>query len=350
MKKLFLLLTTSLIAFVSFGQQSENLTVSGAITTPDPTGLGQTQQMCFNFSATNGATLLPTETIRFDISFQKVGQNSVENATITSPSYITWTYNPVLLSWEGVIDSDLPQLTTDEVCFDGLIVDEEATVTDAANEAGIGFQVDLVPHSNDPSGTEPDDFSFDYTFTDPSLPIELGDFSAQAVGVDAVLDWNTLTETNNSHFEIERSINGAQWDFVHRIESQSIDGNSEAELFYQYTDKEAISYNDEIFYRVKQVDLGVDAPISYTAIRLVTFDESVQLEPKIFPNPVISGTPVNIQANNIQVVHVYNMAGELVNVIDENNVRSTSIDTSELSKGMYTVVINNSEKLKFVVQ
>ncbi len=351
MKKIVILFISVLFINFGFSQQSQNLTISGAIVSPDPTGVGFSEQMCFNFNAVNGATLEPGETIDFVVIFNKVSQGSIENMQITSPSYISWMYNTATQSWEGEINSDLGILTTALVCFDGLVVNEEATIAEAGNEEGVGFRVEMTPHALDPAGMEVDDFTFDYTFTDQILPIQLGDLTVVASNADAVLEWNTLTEINNSHFEVERSFDGASWTFVERIESKSEQGHSNEELIYNYTDKEVAVFSDQVYYRVKQIDLGGDdAPFSFTPIRLITFDEELQIATKIFPNPVQSGTPVNIIGNNIYTIQVYNQFGKLVNAIEENNVRSTSLDTSNLAKGSYVVVINNKEQLQFIVQ
>lgn len=342
-----------LAVMTGFSQGTENVTVSGAIVTPDPTTLGFAQQQtCFNYSATNGASLEQTgEEIVFTVTFFEISAESVAAAMITSPDEITWTFDDTASepTWVGVIDTDLGIFASGLICFDGLEVDGEATIEEVtAGTGGVGATIQADPHSEDTAPS--DDFTSDFTFTTGVLPIELGDFSAEAVGADGELTWTTLTEINNSHFEIERTVDGFNWEYVNTVESKAITGNSEVELTYGYTDKSAASFGSEIFYRLKQVDLGVDASFSYTPIRLVTFDENLNLETLLFPSTVVNGSPVNVQGNDIQSIEVFTMSGELVNVIQENGVRSTSIDTSDLAKGLYIVVVNNNQKLKFVVQ
>lgn len=376
MKNILLLMIFIMSASLGVAQspeQTENIKVTNAMVNPDPTPIGGVVDMCFTFSAENGITFIATnETVDFNLSFQFVTLASIENVTIDSPDFIEWTFLSFLQSWEGVISEDVPPGTEVEICFNGLIAEPGLEITEAQADAnaGIGFFIDLVPHSLDPSGLggevpvfdedgnptgetilDCDDDAF-YTFTtdDVVTPIELGEFTAEAVDIDAELNWTTLTEINNSHFEIERSLNGSDWEFVNTIESQAFEGNSDQELNYNFVDKSAISFGDRIFYRLRQVDLGEDALFSFTPIRLVTFDENVTLETLLFPNPVISGQSVNVQGNDIRSIEVYNTNGELVNLIEENGVRSTSIGTSNLARGLYIVVINNKEKLKFIVQ
>lgn len=331
----------------------ENVTVSGAITSPDPTDVGVVQQMCFSFAAVNGVTLQGgTDLIRIEVVMQDVDEMSIENAMITQTAtpvapFITWTYQGNS-TWEGIIDGDLPNLSASTVCFDGMVVNNNSDITDVPNQLGVGLDVTVFPHLFEPAEGEPDNNTFDYTFT--ILPIELGEFTAEAVDIDAELNWTTLTEINNSHFEVERSLNGSDWEFVSRVESKAVDGNSVFELNYNFTDKSAAVLGSSVFYRLKQVDLGVDAISSFTPIRLVTFDENVQIATTIFPTIVTPGTPVNIQSSNIDSIQIFNVTGELVNVLDESGVRATSINTSGLARGLYIVVLNDTEKLKFVVQ
>lgn len=86
-------------------------------------------------------------------------------------------------------------------------------------------------------------------FTASPLPVEL-------TGFDLVVDensnrifWTTASEQNSNYFEVERSLNGAEWDVVGRVQSA---GNSSSTLHYELEDRgfeRTINY-----YRLKQVD------------------------------------------------------------------------------------------------
>ncbi len=184
---------------------------------------------------------------------------------------------------------------------------------------------------------------------DETLPIELLFFNAEINGLDGLLTWATAVEQNNSHFEIERSLDGLDFRTIGIIESLSENGNSQSELQYHYLDKEAARLNTSIYYRVKQVDH--DGSFAYTPVRFITFEEVVGLGTVLFPNPIVNNQNVNVLGDAISTVHVYNQIGELVNVIEENEPqRSTSIPTSGLTKGLYFVVINNDKTIKLFIQ
>jgi len=197
-----------------------------------------------------------------------------------------------------------------------------------------------------------DDVMNNFVEVDPLLtPIELGSFTAVAEITDAKLEWLTLTELNNSHFEIERSDNGVDYEFVSRIESQALDGNSDTELTYSFTDKDAGRISESLFYRIKQIDLGPVAQFAFTPVRIVTF-ENIDLESKIFPNPVNIGSLITIQSNDkINSIDIYDANGALIqSVIEDGQTNTTSVSTSDIAGGLYIVVINGKESIKLTLQ
>src|SRR5690606_8997339 len=111
------------------------------------------------------------------------------------------------------------------------------------------------------------------------LPVELEKFTANVFGKDKVkLEWHTLSEINNSHFEIERSRNGMYFMRIAEIKAAS---NATEEHFYHYVDEKPLE--DTNYYRLKQVDY--DGKFEYSQIRSVSLNFS-NFNFKVFPNPV----------------------------------------------------------------
>ncbi|NQV52129.1 MAG: T9SS type A sorting domain-containing protein [Flavobacteriales bacterium] len=84
------------------------------------------------------------------------------------------------------------------------------------------------------------------------LPIELLYFNADLIDERVLLKWATATETNNSHFIIERASEDGVFSEIETIASGVDDKNRETA--YGYLDKmplDGVSY-----YRLKQVDLN----------------------------------------------------------------------------------------------
>lgn len=65
-----------------------------------------------------------------------------------------------------------------------------------------------------------------------------------------MLEWATMSEANNSHFEVERSGNGTDFVTIAKVSGQ---GNSNQENLYQYFDRTPLEEGN--YYRLKQVDM-----------------------------------------------------------------------------------------------
>ena len=81
------------------------------------------------------------------------------------------------------------------------------------------------------------------------LPVELTAFNAEAKDKTNRIYWTTATEQNSDYFDVERSLNGGEWDLVGRVQSA---GNSSTTLHYEIEDR---GFEPTInYYRLKQVD------------------------------------------------------------------------------------------------
>lgn len=83
----------------------------------------------------------------------------------------------------------------------------------------------------------------------PVLPIELILFEGINNGKTNILTWITATELNNSHFNLDRSLDGYNW---FRIATITGAGTASTPSFYTFTDYEILS--GLIYYRLSQVD------------------------------------------------------------------------------------------------
>ena len=97
------------------------------------------------------------------------------------------------------------------------------------------------------------------------LPVELAHFEARAVGGQALLSWNTLSESNNSHFVVEHSTDGKPFLPVGRLSGA---GDSQVARQYQFLHEEPESGLN--YYRLQQVDF--DGSASYSEIRTVELE------------------------------------------------------------------------------
>jgi hypothetical protein len=110
-----------------------------------------------------------------------------------------------------------------------------------------------------------------------ALNVKLYDFQGVSKNGVNYLNWITASEVNNSHFVVERTIDGYNWETIATISGA---GNSSEMLSYNYADKDCeqgISY-----YRLKQIDydgktevfdpISVDNSSSNRVIEIKRFD------------------------------------------------------------------------------
>jgi len=92
-----------------------------------------------------------------------------------------------------------------------------------------------------------------------TLPIELVSFTAKSIKHKTILNWTTATEINNEYFEIQKSINGNEFNTIGTVVGN---GNSSILINYSYTD----TNSETAYYRLKQVDFNNEfeySPIVY---------------------------------------------------------------------------------------
>jgi hypothetical protein len=94
----------------------------------------------------------------------------------------------------------------------------------------------------------------------------------------SLLEWETSSEINSSHYEIEKSDNAIDFSFLQSVKSENnINGAT-----YKLVDAHPLlGYN---YYRIKMVD--IDGKFKYTPTRHVIFDGFNSDEfIKVYPNP-----------------------------------------------------------------
>jgi hypothetical protein len=104
-----------------------------------------------------------------------------------------------------------------------------------------------------------------WTLSDKSspLPVEMTYFYGNCEKTGVVLEWQTASEINNDFFEIQKSLNGVDFDVIAKINGV---GNSSSFIDYSYTDP--TDNNTTAFYRISQVDYDgtrKDYPVVKTA-------------------------------------------------------------------------------------
>jgi hypothetical protein len=181
-----------------------------------------------------------------------------------------------------------------------------------------------------------------------TLPVKLVSFSGKLMNNTTYLTWVTANEINNSHFEIERSVNGVNFENIGKVNGA---GNSNKTIKYQFLDKNLIINNMQnvVYYRLKQIDF--DGKFEYTHTIAVTLNEN-DLDNNnslaIMPNPFQNFIQLNFTSklNTAVMVTITDALGRevFVKTIDATmgNNEFAITDIAPLQSGIYFVKINGN--------
>lgn len=144
------------------------------------------------------------------------------------------------------------------------------------------------------------------------VPIELSSFT---VGIDKnnciVLKWNTLSETNNLGFEIERSSDGK-----HFYEIGFQKGNGITSISHEYVFSDTDFLIGKNYYRLKQIDY--DGKYSYSDIVTIFIEKPTQfMLYQNYPNPFNSSTHIKYQLPERQFVfiNIFDITGKKIRTL-----------------------------------
>jgi hypothetical protein len=139
------------------------------------------------------------------------------------------------------------------------------------------------------------------------LPVELISFEPKCIDNQTVIKWTTAAEINNSHFEIQHSIDGNSWSTIDSVQGA---GNSTTVINYEQPVK--VNSNQEVdYYRLKQVDHNGKS--AHSDIKPCSCDGGLEIT-SLYPNP--SDGEVNILINSTEggtlSLKIYDTLGKLI--------------------------------------
>lgn len=175
------------------------------------------------------------------------------------------------------------------------------------------------------------------------LPIELLGFDATKNLGSVDCNWSTATEIRSSHFEIERSADGINFEKIGRIEAA---GESYSFKHYEFKDEnpeEGINY-----YRLKKVD--IDNSYDYSTVKAVKFEKEDELI--IYPNPGYNLFTIEERDFKSGTITIFTEDGKLVKEVEHPNSHKFMLNLSDVADGTYFVVLeeNGLRKVKKVIK
>jgi hypothetical protein len=174
------------------------------------------------------------------------------------------------------------------------------------------------------------------------LPVELVSFTGACDNGVVSLTWQTASEFNSSHFDVEKSRDGENWQLLSTIASA---GTSNELISYQTADHNAIDGNN--YFRLRQVDNDGKEKL-YDPIN-VSCSEVTSGYFSSFPNP--SGSAFQVLVNNKDLIGVctLNMVDATGKVIEQREIEvkdgiNMFVVNQELTPGIYFLNISNGSK------
>ncbi len=168
-----------------------------------------------------------------------------------------------------------------------------------------------------------------------TLPVQLLNLSANQVSEDVVVHWSTASEFNNSHFEVERSVDGKEYTKAGEVEGK---GYSSDITNYSFTDLKVLTQINTgvIYYRLKQVD--ADGKTDYFGPVAVNLTKpALSGGVQVFPNPF----------SNVVTLNVLNGTGGIMKVmISDMQGREVYSSDYMVNKGNQSIHIETLKDLK----
>jgi hypothetical protein len=156
------------------------------------------------------------------------------------------------------------------------------------------------------------------------LPLHLVNFSAKKCNGNICLQWNTESEMNVSHYEIERSRDAVTFEKITSLAAQNRSSSQ-----YNATD-DKLNSKEVVYYRLKGVD--IDGKITYSKIVKLNLGKTFTVF--ISPNPVKDKLHIQGAENFINIL-ILDANGRLL-----RKMRPTSdnnYDTDFLQPGIYWI-------------
>ena len=203
------------------------------------------------------------------------------------------------------------------------------------------------------TGTDTADIAFSHASTPAMKPT-----GARSAGLDyftvskrdehsAMLKWVTVSEINNSRFDVERSTDGTLWSKVGEVQGA---GNSNDQLDYTLTDDAPLMGTS--YYRLRQV--GLDGHCAYSDAAEIAFgvtDHSTAVM-TLYPTLLPHGETLNVAlagtADGIRHIAVADGQGRYLYIYDPEGEQRYAVPGLNMAAGTYTVSIWSESNEKFM--
>ncbi len=202
--------------------------------------------------------------------------------------------------------------------------------------ASTTFTYRLIDNGFSPVNSNVATVTLNYIYT-ISLPVNLVSFNAKYNKPDVVLNWSTAQEKNFSHFVLEQSTDGINYNQLVIVFGA---GESDTKKNYSYTDKNLTGRKGLVYYRLKSVDN--DGKFDYSSVRIIRLDDEKQgITLSTYPNPAVNELKITIPAawqSKKVTYEVVNTNGQVARkIVTGNSSQTETINVASLAPGFYIV-------------
>ncbi len=198
--------------------------------------------------------------------------------------------------------------------------------------------------------------SFCYDAVCNPLPIELNSFTGADKGCENLIEWSTVSETENSHFVLESSSDGINYRTIATIDGA---GTTLEAQNYSFVDKDM---DNTTYYSLTQVDFdGTSEKVGTITVVSACFNnEEVNSISELYPNPSFNNSSINIKFLTNQIAGegkliITDILGRVVDVAPLEIINGANIfeyNTQKIGSGTYFARIQGtdwfSKSMKFV--
>jgi len=200
----------------------------------------------------------------------------------------------------------------------------------------VPVHASLLPVTTTPQHS----YNLNASLTNPVTPgVVYASIDALATEKTVLVKWVTSSELNNSHFEVERSLDNKNFRTVALIlDGFAAEGTGKT---YQFKEEAGEVKNGKtVYYRLKQFDN--DGKVSYSTVMAVHLQNKANINAmQIFPNP--SGNVFSVHMNTVEQgnaeIRIVSLAGQTrlskQSTISKGNTILQVEGLNQLTPGVY---------------
>lgn len=153
------------------------------------------------------------------------------------------------------------------------------------------------------------------------LPVVYAYFNITQADYKNIIQWSTTQEINNKSFEIERSLDGINFEKIGMVKGNN---NSNNQNTYYFEDQ-SVNAGASYYYRLKQIDHN--NRFEYSEIKFIKANHSNQTL-TLFPNPVDENENIFITFNNHDygtvLFEIFTIQGALIHTFEIHTIKPLS--------------------------